>query len=285
MNCLTRFIARALDPGECEFVLGDLAECGSSGRRTLFDVIGLVMRRQLLIWTSWRPWFALIGIVGVSGFCLSGMVTRLSIGIFAQAASWRRYGVHYNTGVTSFRDNVIHMSCLAVAIFFWTAVNASLLRCLSGRAGWLTGLLFYLMVCDSSAAWAHLSGAVIYRGKPPWWTVIGWIFPLNAEALLFTVFLVAIPAVCGALGRLPAMTPATVICTLAAVLLGGISARPGVLQQWGIPRTSGLRSLCRTRWSVGRSLRDIGFSDWANEAVASAFHVPAGGSDRLINRE
>ena len=77
MNCLTRFIARALDPSECEFVLGDLAECGSSGRRTLFDVIGLVMTHQLLIWTSWRPWFALIGIVGVSGFCLSGMVTRL----------------------------------------------------------------------------------------------------------------------------------------------------------------------------------------------------------------
>ena len=224
MNWLTGFIARALDPRECEFVLGDLAECGSSGPRALVDVIGLVMRRQLLIWTSWRPWFALIGIVGVSGFYLSGMLTRLSIGIFEQVTSWRRYGVHYNTGVTSFRDDVIHMSCLAVAIFFWTAVNASLLRRLSGRASWLTWLLFYLMVHDSSAAWAHLSGAIVYRGNPPWWTLLGWVFPLNAESLLFIVFLFAIPATCGALGRLRAMTPVTVICTLAAVVLGGIRA-------------------------------------------------------------
>jgi hypothetical protein len=224
MNWLARLIARALEPSECEFVLGDLAECGSSGGRALFDVIGLVIRRQLLIWMSWRPWVALIGIVGVSGFYLSAMLTRLSIGIFEQVTSWLRYGVHYNTGMTSFRDDVIHMSCLAVAIFFWTAVNASLLRRLSGRASWLTGLLFYLVVHDSSAAWAHLSGAIVDRGNPPWWTLIGWVFPLNAESLLFIAFLFAIPAICGAFGRLPAMTPATVICTLAAVLPGGIRA-------------------------------------------------------------
>ena len=55
MNWLVRLTARALAPGECEIVLGDLAECGSSGPRALFDVLGLVVRRQLLIWTSWRP--------------------------------------------------------------------------------------------------------------------------------------------------------------------------------------------------------------------------------------
>jgi hypothetical protein len=182
------------------------------------------VRRQLLIWTSWRPWFALIGIVGVSGFYLSRMLTRLSIGIFEQVTAWRHYGVHYDTGVTSFRDDVIQMTCHAIAIFFWTAVNASLLRRLSGRASWLTGLLFYIAVHDSSAVWNLLSGATVYRGNPPWWTAIGWVLPLNAESLLFIVLLFAIPAICGALGRLPAMTPATVICTLAAALLGGIQA-------------------------------------------------------------
>ena len=224
MNRLVRLMARALEPRDREAVLGDLAECRSSGSRALFDVIGLVMRRQLIIWTTWRPWFALIGIVGVSGLYLSSMLALLSIGIFEQVTSWLRYGVHYNTGVTSFRDDVIHLSCLAVAIFFWTAVNASLLRRLSGRAAWLTGLLFYLVVHDSSAAWAHLSGSIVDRGNPPWWTLIGWVFPLNAESLLFIAFLFAIPALCGALERLPAMTPVTVICTLAAVVLGGVRA-------------------------------------------------------------
>jgi hypothetical protein len=221
MNGLVRLTARALEPGEREIVLGDLAECGSSGTRALFDVLGLVIRRQLLIWTTWRPWLALVGIVGVSGFYLSRMLSGLSVGIFEQVTAWRRYSVHYNTGVTSFRDDVIQLSCLAAAIFCWTAVNASLLRRLSGRVGWLTGLLFYLVVFDSSAAWSFLSGAVIYRGNPPWWTAVSWVLPLNPEAASIVIFLFAIPAVCGALGRLPAMTPATVLCTLAAAVLGG----------------------------------------------------------------
>jgi hypothetical protein len=219
MNRLVRLVARALEPDEREIVLGDLAERGSSGSRALFDVLGLVVRRQLSIWTSWHPWFALVAIVGVSGFYLSSMLTRLSVGIFEQVAAWRHYGVHYDTGVTSFRDDVIHMSCLAVAIFFWTAVNASLLRRLSGRASWLTGLLFYLVVRDSSTAWALLSGAVVYLGNPPWWTAFGWILPNG-----IMIFLFVLPAICGVRGRLPAMIPATVVCTLAATLLGGVRA-------------------------------------------------------------
>jgi len=224
MNWILRLAARALEPGEREVVLGDLAEQGSSGARRLFDVPGLVGRRQLLIWTSWQPWFALVGIVGVSGYYLSGMLYGLNVGIFEQVLAWRRYDVHYNTGVTSFRDDVIQMSCLAAAMFFWTAVNASLLRRLSGRATWLTVLLFYIVVHDSSAARFILSGVVVSSGNPPWWAAVGWILPLNPESLCLVVFLFAIPAICGATGRLPAMTPATVLCTLAAVMLGGTHA-------------------------------------------------------------
>ena len=219
MNWSLRLAARGLEPCERDAVLGDLAEQGLSGARALFDVLDLVIRRQLLIWTSWQPWFALIGIVGVSGFYLSGMLHGLSIGIFEQVAAWRRYGVHYNTGVTSFRDDVIQMTCLAAAIFFWTAVNASLLRRLSGRATWVTGLLFYIVVHDSSAAWFILSGAVVYRDAP-WWAAVGWILPLNAESLCLVVLLFAIPAICGATRRLPAMTAATLLSTLAAVMAG-----------------------------------------------------------------
>jgi hypothetical protein len=155
---------------------------------------------------------------------LSSMLYGLNVGIFEQVVAWRRYGVHYNTGVTSFRDDVIQMSCLAAAIFFWTAENASLLRRLSGRATWLMGLLFYITVHDSSAARFILSGAVVYRSNPPWWAAVGWILPLSIESLCLVVFLFAIPAICGATGRLRAMAPATVFCTLAAVMVGGSHA-------------------------------------------------------------
>jgi hypothetical protein len=224
VNWLAGLLALALEPDERGAVLGDLAEFGASGWRAALEVLGLVVRRQLLIWTNWQPWFALIFIVGVSGFCLSGMLNQLGIAMFEQLTSWRRYGVHYNTGVTSFRDEVIHMSCLAIAIFCWIAVNASLLRRLSGRASWLTGLLFYLTVHNSFTVLNHLSGALIYRGNMPWWATIGWIFPLNAESLLMLMVLFVIPSLYGARGKLPTLVPATVIFTLVAAALGEIRA-------------------------------------------------------------
>jgi hypothetical protein len=79
MNWIVRLTARALESGDREIVLGDLAECSSSRTGALFDVLDLVVRRQPLIWTSWRRWFALIAIVGISGFYLNGMLTALSV--------------------------------------------------------------------------------------------------------------------------------------------------------------------------------------------------------------
>jgi hypothetical protein len=224
MNRLTQLAARALEPGEREIILGDLAECGSSGSRAFFEVLGLVARRQLLIWTNWRPWVALIGIAGISGFYLSRMFGRLGIGIFEQVSAWRRYGVHYNLGVTSFRDDVIQMSCLAAAIFCCTAVNVSALKRLSGRATWLTGLLFYVVVLDSPAAWALLSGLVLHRGNLPWRTNVEWILPLHPASACLAILLFAIPAIRGARGRLPAIIPVTILCTAVAALLGASHA-------------------------------------------------------------
>jgi hypothetical protein len=224
MNRFVRLAAQALEPEEREIVLGDLVECGSSGLRAFRDVLGLVVRRQLLLWTSWRPWVALVAIAGVSGFYLSSMFTRLSIGIFEQITAWRRYGVHYNVGVTSFGDDVIHMSCLAAAIFCWTAVNVAALKRLSGRATWLTGLLFYLVVHNSSAVWAILSGSVAHRGNSPWWAKVGWVLPLSPASACFFIFLFAIPATRGFYGRWHAMIPVTLLCTLVAALLGASHA-------------------------------------------------------------
>jgi hypothetical protein len=217
MNWLAEVAALALEPRERDLVLGDLAECGVSGPRAFFEVLGLVARRQVLIWTNWRPWFALIGVAGISGFYLSRMFAGLSVKIFEQISAWR-FGVHYNVGVTSFRDDVTQMCCLAAAIFCWTAVNASVLRRFSGRAIWLTGLLFYFVVHRSAMAWAIFSGAAVIRGNPPWWTFLRPALPLYLYPVSVCFFL--IPAICGARRKFPAMIPLTVVCTIAAALLG-----------------------------------------------------------------
>jgi len=219
MNRIVQFTALALEPREREIVLGDLAECSVSDLRAFSEVLRLIVRRQALLWTSWRPWFALICVAGISGFYLSLMFRGLRSGIFVQMSAWRHYGVHYNAGVTSFRGDVIQMCCLAAAIFCWTAVSASALRRFSGRALWLTGLFFYVVVHVSAAAWALLSGAVVIRANPPRWTAFGPVLPPNVTSACLFLFLFVVPILCGTFGKFPAMVPVTILCTIVAALL------------------------------------------------------------------
>jgi cytochrome c biogenesis protein CcmG/thiol:disulfide interchange protein DsbE len=60
MNRLVTLLATALEPGERDAVLGDLAESGATGPQTLRDVLGLVVRRQAALWRNWRPWMILL---------------------------------------------------------------------------------------------------------------------------------------------------------------------------------------------------------------------------------
>jgi hypothetical protein len=66
---LLELVARLLEQNEREAVLGDLQEIGEGGWRGLLDVFGLVTRRQILHWKSWRPWAAVFGL-GVPGSLL-----------------------------------------------------------------------------------------------------------------------------------------------------------------------------------------------------------------------
>jgi hypothetical protein len=216
---LIQILLRALEPWEREVVLGDLTESGISGARALFEISGIVLRRQLQIWTTWRPWLALFGVVGISGSCLSVLMTGLNMSIWEQWAAWQRYGVHYNTGVTSFRDDVILMTCLAAAVFCITTINLSMLGRLSGRASWLTGLLFYCAVFDAVFIWIIGMNGRAAAGDWPWWVLIRGIFPISPQRICNIVVLFLIPAICAARIRLRSMIPATVaLVAIAAVV-------------------------------------------------------------------
>ena len=68
---LADLATQLLEPQERDVVRGDLAECGATGWRALREVLGLVIRRQSMLWTEWQPWFALIAIVLPIGVMLS----------------------------------------------------------------------------------------------------------------------------------------------------------------------------------------------------------------------
>src|SRR5258705_13588811 len=71
--------ARLLPRNDREAVLGDLMDAGESFGRALFDVFGLIVRRQVALWKSWRPWLAAFGLALPSSFLLMGF--SLSVGM------------------------------------------------------------------------------------------------------------------------------------------------------------------------------------------------------------
>ena len=70
--------AYLLEHDEREAVLGDLVEAGESAWQGLWDVLGLVVRRQLVPWKSWRPWLASFGLALPGSLLLMGFSVSIS---------------------------------------------------------------------------------------------------------------------------------------------------------------------------------------------------------------
>ena len=78
LSPLVEMAARLLGPEEREAVLGDLAEAREGAWRSLCSVAGLVVRRQAMLWKSWRPWLAGFAIALPSSFLLMGVSLSVS---------------------------------------------------------------------------------------------------------------------------------------------------------------------------------------------------------------
>jgi len=142
---LLSVVARALEPAERDVVLGDLAESGEGVGAAMRDLLGLIVRRQVGLWLSWRPWLALFGVSCLAGLSLSRIVFRLNVDLY-------KYAAHYATSLTA-RQEVAFLLCLAGALTVWSWTCGFVLGSLSGRAVWLTWSVFYFVVLDS--AWAR----------------------------------------------------------------------------------------------------------------------------------
>lgn len=65
---------------EREAVLGDLAEAEESVASALLAVLNLVLRREMQLWTSWRPWAASFGLALPASLFLMGFSLAASDG-------------------------------------------------------------------------------------------------------------------------------------------------------------------------------------------------------------
>lgn len=181
---LVDILSRMLDADERQAVRGDLAESGESIGMGLRDVLGLIVRRQIGLWTDWQPWLALLGVACLAGVLLSRILFRFNADLSQQLMAYQQYGVHFGTLLTPQQD-MAFLLCLAVALLVWLWTCGFVLGSLSGRAIWLTWSVFYLMVLDSAWVRFVLSGNIILRNAGPLRLFMAVTVPLNIATLLF----------------------------------------------------------------------------------------------------
>lgn len=161
---LLGFLARALEPAERDVVLGDLAESGAGLGLAMRDLLGLIVRRQIGLWVSWRPWLALLVVCGLAGPELSRIVFRFNNDLY-------KYAVGYATSLTPAQE-VAFLLGLAAALTVWSWTCGFVLGSLSGRAVWLTWSVFYFVVLDSAWVRFVLAGNIVLRNPRTHATVL-----------------------------------------------------------------------------------------------------------------
>jgi hypothetical protein len=204
-----------LDAPERDVVRGDLAECGADPGRALYEILGLVVRRQAAAWLDWRPWFAVMTIVIPIGFVLShasrywgartavDVINYWTLWDFAYLGypGWRRDVI----GIVGYRG----FQCLALAGWAWTA--GFVLSRLSRRTMWVTvTMLCFVLILGTL-------GAVTSAQVRATQTLQGHVVWLVVPRLLRT-FLVMLPAVWGA-QRGRRLTPLPFVQAAVGVLL------------------------------------------------------------------
>ncbi len=142
--------SRMLDPDEQEAVRGDFAESGETGCQALRDVVGLVVRRQAAVWTDWRPWLALGGLVVPLGMLLSIVskstadVSAVYVWMYANNWDWdflANRGFWYE-----FAHCIPIVFMLYVKLVCWSWTAGFMLGSISRRTVRVKGILFCLML-------------------------------------------------------------------------------------------------------------------------------------------
>jgi len=115
---LIEAMALQLTPEEREIVLGDLIETRETGWRGMREVSGLVARRQMQLWSGWRPWLAAPGLALPCSFMLMGF----SFAISSELQTHFAYGLQLNL-VSAEPAEAVLLLCqvLVLMICAWAA--------------------------------------------------------------------------------------------------------------------------------------------------------------------
>jgi hypothetical protein len=130
--------ARLLESEEREAVLGDLAEARTSARKALFGVLGLVTRRQAMLWKSWRPWMAGFGLALPSSFLLMGASLSVSLSYLRLLCPDLLRSASLTRG-----SGLIVLLWQALLLIGWAWTGGFVMGSASKRTVWASALLCY----------------------------------------------------------------------------------------------------------------------------------------------
>jgi hypothetical protein len=193
---LVEFVARLLEPNERDAVLGDLLEVGESAWKAVLDVLGLVLRRQLVLWKSWRPWLATFGLSLPFSFLLMGFSLSVSQAYqqFMAPTILRVAGLTLGPGFWLFLCNLL-------LLVGWSWTGGFVVGRVSRRTVWVSVALSFLpcLFCLARFRIESLSRFCLLLFLPPAiWGVrrglqIAQIKPGSAVVLALAVTLLTIP--------------------------------------------------------------------------------------------
>ena len=136
---LVEFAARPLERDEREAVIGDSVEAGDSSWQALSGVLGFVLRRQLLLWKSWRPWLAAFGFAAPSTWLL--MTVSLSV----TCTSERLLGLNLGHWAPTGHEGIFMLLCHVFLLVAWSWTSGFAIGSLSPRTLWTSAALFLLL--------------------------------------------------------------------------------------------------------------------------------------------
>jgi hypothetical protein len=177
-------LSKFLDPAEREAVFGDFAELALTDRSAVKSLVGLVLRRQLRLWTRWNPWFVLVAVIIPVCPLLARICAGLTIGIWPSLWMNLHHGISYRTGLST--DALLSgLFFQGAALVTWSWTSGFALGTLSRRTIWVSGTLFFgLFITMANDGW-------LFSGGFSWSTGWAWL------PFLINFLFVLLPAYCG----------------------------------------------------------------------------------------
>jgi hypothetical protein len=137
---LVESVAGLLDRDERDAVLGDFLEAGESPRQALLGLLAFVLRRQILLWKSWRPWLSVFGFGVLSSILL--MYVSVSVTCTFDRLTGRHPVSHWApTG----HEGYALLLCHILLLIAWSWASGFTLGSLSPKTLWLNAAMCCLL--------------------------------------------------------------------------------------------------------------------------------------------